>query len=342
MVEIKKIKKINTVSYQNKDITSKILGEGLREKSLAVYGISVPKIIDVLPTNLPAIEANELRMDNLFKLADGSYALIDYESKYRSIDKLKYLGYIVRTAKRLHAAGIRTPRIRMIVIYTSNVKTVDTNMNLGCLQFHIEPGYLAYIDTTQVLHTLEQKISNQELLTDEETMLMIVLPLTVSGKENQQPLLKKVISLAKDLPDEHQQVFVLSGIITFSDKIINKNDSEEIRRWIYMTKVGRLFEEEKQAAVKEAIRETKKEMKLEMKKQIKKYQDQAKDSDNKARALETRAKTAEDEARTAENKARTAELRVCILQMLLKGDSIPVIADRLHLKASDVAALIEE
>ena len=48
----------------------------------------MPKIIRVLPTNLPAIQANELRIDNLFLLEDGSLALVDYESDYKHEDKL--------------------------------------------------------------------------------------------------------------------------------------------------------------------------------------------------------------------------------------------------------------
>ena len=71
------------VAYQNKDIVSKIFGEAMKEKSLKAYGLNVPKVVDVLPTNLPALELHELRIDNIFVLEDGSYAIIDYESKYR-------------------------------------------------------------------------------------------------------------------------------------------------------------------------------------------------------------------------------------------------------------------
>ena len=58
------------IAYQNKDITSKVLAENFKGKSLRVYGINVPKIVQVLPTNLPQIEANELKIDNLFLLED--------------------------------------------------------------------------------------------------------------------------------------------------------------------------------------------------------------------------------------------------------------------------------
>ncbi len=51
------------IAYHSKDIFSKIFGESLKGKSLAIYGIRNPLITDVEPTNLPAIEANELRLD---------------------------------------------------------------------------------------------------------------------------------------------------------------------------------------------------------------------------------------------------------------------------------------
>jgi len=54
------------IAYQNKDITSKILAEKFTGKSLNVYGFNLPKIKEVLPTNLPAIQEDELRLDNLF------------------------------------------------------------------------------------------------------------------------------------------------------------------------------------------------------------------------------------------------------------------------------------
>ena len=90
----------NEITYQNKDVLSKILAENFKEKSLSVYGIDVPKIKDVLPTNLPAIQANEMQLDNLFLLMDDSVALIDYESDVKWTNKLKYLNYIVRVVAR--------------------------------------------------------------------------------------------------------------------------------------------------------------------------------------------------------------------------------------------------
>ena len=79
------------IAYQNKDIVSKLMAEEFKGKTFAVYGIDVPEIVEAKPTNLPAIEADELRLDNLFLLADGSYAIVDYESKYREKNCVDYL-----------------------------------------------------------------------------------------------------------------------------------------------------------------------------------------------------------------------------------------------------------
>ena len=54
----------------------------------------------MLPTNIPSVRANELRLDNLFELVDGTIALVDYESDYKKEDKVKYLNYLTGIANR--------------------------------------------------------------------------------------------------------------------------------------------------------------------------------------------------------------------------------------------------
>ena len=44
---------------------------------------------------------------------------------------------------------------------------------------------------------------------------------------------------------------MFSGLTVFCDKIIDPESKEEVRRWIEMTQIGRMFEEEEKKAVKE-------------------------------------------------------------------------------------------
>ena len=76
-----------------------------------------------------------MRLDNLFRLKDGSLALVDYESTYDYEDKIKYLNYIVRTLKKYKIFKNSGQVLRMIVIYTGDIEkgnTIDT-LDVGCL-----------------------------------------------------------------------------------------------------------------------------------------------------------------------------------------------------------------
>ncbi len=54
------------IVYQNKDILFKILGQTYKEKSFAAYGIDLPPIRELLPTDLPKIAANEKALTTCF------------------------------------------------------------------------------------------------------------------------------------------------------------------------------------------------------------------------------------------------------------------------------------
>lgn len=251
------------IAYQNKDITSKILGEKLKNKSFSVYGVKVPKIIRVLPTNLPAIQANELRIDNLFLLEDGSLALVDYESDYKHEDKIKYLDYIARTIKRCmeeEDAQIAYPlKIRMIVIYTADIEPRQTCsvLDVGCLRVQVEEAFLKQINSRETETHLKNRIDEGKALSDEEQMQLIILPLTYPGREEKQECIRRCFEMVKKVGDESVQSFILSGMLVFSDKVIARDDSKKIKEWLMLTKVGQLFEEEKLEYAQKLVEEEK-------------------------------------------------------------------------------------
>ena len=237
----------NDVAYQNKDITQKVFAETFKDKSLKVYGLDVPRIIKTMPTNLPEIAANELRIDNLFLLEDGSVAIIDYESDYREANKLKYLNYITRVLIRYQKEGLSDIHIRMIVIYTADVNPgkVSDCCDAGAVTIKTESAFLSQLDSEEIMGRIRKKVEFGGELSEEEVMEFIVLPLTYRTKEKKEQALEEVISLAKQIEDEYTMAFVLAGIVVFADKIIDKETGKAVRRWISMTIVGRIIEEEK-------------------------------------------------------------------------------------------------
>ena len=242
------------IAYQNKDIALKYFGDALKNKKLTVYGLPHIKIKDSRPTNLPAIEANELRIDNLFILEDDSYALIDYESTFGIQDIIKYVNYIARILKRfirqekgrrLGKGRKRLPIIHLIIIFSADISDIDPNiLDVGCMQLKIEPVYLLRMDTAKVLSKIQCKVEMKEALDDDELLELIVLPLTVKGRAEKQALAEETVRLAQEIRDEEQRMQALAGILTFADKILDRDYAKRIKEVIGMNKVEQLFFDE--------------------------------------------------------------------------------------------------
>lgn len=124
--------------------------------------------------------------------------------------------------------------IRMIVIYTADIEPGQTRpqLDIGCLQFQLEEAFLMNLDSEEIEGNIRKKLESGLLL-------------TYKGKEKKRECIKRCFELAKKVEDEQEQIFMLSGMLTFADKVIDGEDSKKIREWIMMTKVAQLFEEEK-------------------------------------------------------------------------------------------------
>lgn len=142
---------------------------------------------------------------------------------------------------------------------------------------------------------LNKKVLTNEPLTDEELMEFIILPLTYKGDDDKKKALKSSIELAKQLDNEELSVFILTGILVFSDKVIDNETAKKVKEWIGMTKVAKLYEAEKDAAIAEkdaTIAEKDVEIAAE-----------------KAKRAKAEAALAEKDAKIAAEKAENAKLR---------------------------------
>ncbi len=100
-----------------------------------------------------------------------------------------------------------------------------------------------------------QNIHSDLPLTDCDLMKLVILPLTVPSSKGKQEMLEKIVDLAEQIPDEEQRIFTLSGVIVASDKFINRDYMEQIRRRINMTQLGQLYEKEKIEYANNKVRE---------------------------------------------------------------------------------------
>ena len=247
------------IAWQNKDILMKVLAETYKGKGFAAYGLDLAPVERVLPTDLPAVQASSLSTDNLFQLADGSYAMVDYESEYKKSNKIKYLNHIARVMSRYYKED-ENFRLRMIVIYTGDVQSAEAELETDCITIRTEQAFLSHIDGESEYQKIRTRVDAGETLTDDDLMKLVILPLTAPGKERKNKLVEAVVDTASHIDDENQKTFILSGTLVAADKFIDTAFAQEIWRMIKMTKIGQIFEKERIESVNNKVVEIAKRM----------------------------------------------------------------------------------
>ena len=89
-----------------------------------------------------------------------------------------------------------------------------------------------------------------------------MLPLTYKRDEEKQTAIRESVELARQIPDKDIESFVLSGILAFTDKVINEKTRNHIREVLSMTQVGKMLidegrMEERNELAKEMLRDGK-------------------------------------------------------------------------------------
>lgn len=212
------------------------------------------RVVDIRPTNIPIVQARELRMDNLFELEDGSVAILDYESEYKEANFTKYGRYLMDVIDRYLKEG-KQPDIHMMVLYTADIEKTKTVFSRTACQIQVEASYMTGLPSDAWLKEVQKGIADHAV-TDEILMHLVLLPLTYKGEEKKQEAIRACVDLAKQLPNKEQETFALAGILTFTDKIINDETKRYIKEVLGMTQVGKmLMDEGRQEGRQEGLQE---------------------------------------------------------------------------------------
>lgn len=142
MSEDKDIVSEKDVAHNHTDILLKALGNEYNNKSFAAYGLELPKIVNFRPTDLPIIVGKERFADHVFDLADGSHVIVDYESRYRKKNFIKYGNYATRVLER-DMQDDEGYDLRFIVVYTGDVDTAPVEYSTNCLTIRVENVFLS-------------------------------------------------------------------------------------------------------------------------------------------------------------------------------------------------------
>lgn len=229
---------------QGKDLLLKVLTDKFKDKSFAVYGLkNFPAIKAFIPTEFPMIDASTRIFDHVFLLEDGSYAIVDYESDSGSKKKIKYLEYATRFYKKFFDPE-KPIKLRIIIIYTCDVLSADASIDAGALKLDVEQVFLRHINGKAEFEKIKSKIRNGEELTDEDQMMLMILPMTQPNNKISE-MIDEVIDFTKKMTNEDARSFVLAGMAVGLVNYIKPDQLDKIKGVIDMTKIGQMYEQER-------------------------------------------------------------------------------------------------
>ena len=212
---------MNTLSKEknspDRDALHKVLVQAYKGKSFAVLGLELPPIRELLPE----IPLRDGFVDNLFLLEDGTYAVVEYASGCHKTDMIKYMEHLAEIMERYDKEDGRF-NLHFIIIYTGDVEKAESVFDFGCLTLHPEQVFLSRMDGNTELESIRQKIHSGFLLTDDDLMKLVILPLSVPGSERKTQLFDEISSLAGNIPDEEQCAFVLPAMTLAADGFISR------------------------------------------------------------------------------------------------------------------------
>ncbi|TCP23755.1 hypothetical protein EV207_12933 [Scopulibacillus darangshiensis] len=241
------------VSKQNYDIIFKAMTEQFGKKALDFYGIYTAPIIKVESTDLPLIEVRDRRMDFVFALKDESLLHLEFQTQFHinELERFKLYDTALYEKKR--------KLIKTFVIYGSDVNQAEESLDHGSIRYHAKAIYMKDFDGDAIFYNLTNKILNREILTDEDQLKLIFLPLMKTQKKRSD-LAAEVVELAKRLKDEEQRFRLMATSIAIGDKYLDDAYINKMMEVLRMTRVfRRIYEEGEQEGMQEGLVRGKKE-----------------------------------------------------------------------------------
>ena len=297
-------KNMNIV-HQNKDVLFKALSHSFPETMNFLVG-GTEEIKRQLPTQFPLVEAKQWQADMVYETINGNIVLIEYESYFHPETLQKYMNYCLRLIQRY-------PRktIRMFVIHTGNNNKRKPTNKIGNLAIKYKNIHLCDIDSNKVYLDAKREIECGNDLNDTEEFFFTIYPLI--DYKNRVRNLEKGLALLEKMRNPIQQNRILAGMLTASDKFINKEQIKKIKEKIDMTKFEELVLEEVKGPYEEKIAKIEMKAKKDRKAKIKAEKE-----------IEEARKQAKKEIREAKKQAELAN-RNMIKLLLENGVSVELI-----------------
>lgn len=221
------------IPHHNYDVIFKAVIERFKDNALEFYGVHVPPIVDVEPTELSKVEINTRKMDFVFRLADETYLHLEFQTSRKEDDLLRFLSYDV---------GLYTKRkrnIRTVIIYGADVEEAPDMLSIGSIQYQVQCVFMSAYDGDAVMRELWHKVQSGDMLTEIDQLNLIFMPLMPS-KIGRSERAIEAVKMAESVQDEAVKLSLLGSIIGITARFIDK---EYVRKIVEVLRMNEVYRE---------------------------------------------------------------------------------------------------
>lgn len=224
------------ISGHNNDIIMKATAAMFKDKSLEVFGLKTAKIVDIMPTVLPVVEAKEKRVDFVFLLEDDTLLHLEFQTTVPE-DLLRRFAYYGARLVERHNMDVNT-----VVIYSGRIESAPELLEQGSLCYRVTNIFLKSMDGDAEYNKIKTLLEKGKDLEEVDLLKLILLPLMKS----QQPVAEMTIKAAQlaKLANSKLTDFVIGSIIAITDKFLPEEYKRKLLEVLSMTQIEEWIREE--------------------------------------------------------------------------------------------------
>ena len=224
--------------------------EVFKEGAAEFFGLDI-KIIAPAETEIKNINIITNAMDYLFYTDDDEYLHFEFQTTKKKDDISRFLYYDASLYYK------NKKKINTLVVYSSDIKDVITDLNCGSIKYNIKSFYMNNLDGDLKIDYLREKIENNSPLSKQDIMTLSFIPLMASKKSKSEITLES-IDLARNIPSDKEKNNCLMLLYALFDKFGDDSSKKRFKEAVGMTDVGRMiFEEGKEEGREEGREEGK-------------------------------------------------------------------------------------
>ena len=186
------------VARQSTDIVLKLIATALGGDLFARFGVSLPPIVDALPTELPQLEVRTQHTDQFFRLADDSILHLEFQTTLRLGDLRRFCAYNLAACQQYEQP------VWTVVLYGAGIRSALDTWQYGSQNFRVQNILVGQEDGDAVLQRLREKAARGEPFTASDRVDLILSPLMRQSRPVQD-VLREVAPLTQRLPKAQQE-----------------------------------------------------------------------------------------------------------------------------------------